>query len=591
MTRPADPVEAPAAPVGGRAWRFARAAVPHVSYLAVALYVTCRLWVHRDVRLSSLNPTDHEQFLWFFGHAARVVSHLENPFVTDRLNFPDGANMMANTSVLGLGVPLAPISLIFGVQTTFAVALTLTLALTASAWYWLFSRHLVTSGLAAYVGAGFLGFAPGMVAQAAGHPNLTAQFMVPLIGWWVVKLREGRFLRDGLILGLLITYQVFLNEEVLFMVAMGCALFVGTYALQRREEVRAQVKPFLAGLAVAAGVAGVLLAYPLWVQFFGTGHYRGLPTGLDRFTTDVASFTGYARRSLAGSDAGANKLTLSGNEENAFFGWPLVLFVLCALGLLWRRPMVRSLLVVGLFFAGLSLGKTIVFNGQSTGIPGPIRLLQHVPPFDLATATRYTLMVIPVVGILLTLGMDGLARWAGTQRWRWAVASAAVLAALVPIAPTPLVVLDKPIPAFITSGAWKAYVDDEHTLVSVPTPGMDRMNGMRWSAVTNVGFRVPRGYFIGPSGPDDPTGTWFPAPRPTSTLFSKVAANIRVPAVTDGDRAAAVADLKYWRAAVVVLSSSEYNAPALLRLATDLLGEPTWDQAGGVWLWDVRNLH
>ncbi|GIG60260.1 glycosyl transferase [Longispora fulva] len=591
MTRPADPVEAPVAPAGGRTRRFVLGALPHLSYLVLALYVTARLWVHRDVRLSSVNPTDHEQFLWFLGHAARVVSHLEDPFVSYRLNVPDGANMMANTSVLGLGVPLAPVSLIFGVQTTFVVALTLTLALTASAWYWLFSRHLVASRLAAYVGAGFLGFAPGMVAQAAGHPNLTAQFLVPVLAWRVVKLREGRSLRDGLILGLLITYQVFLNEEVLFMVAMGCALFVGAYALQRRQEVRAQVKPFLAGLAVAAGVAGVLLAYPLWVQFFGPAHYRGLPQGLDKFTTDLASFTGFARRSLAGNAADADKLTLSANEENAFFGWPLVLFVLCALGLLWRRPMVRSLLVVGLFFAGLSLGKTVVFNGHSTGIPGPIRLLEHVPPFDLATATRYTLMVVPVVGILLTLGMDALARWAGAERWKWAVASLAVLAALVPIAPTPLVVRDRPIPAFVTSGAWKAYVDDEHTLVSVPVPRMDRMTGMRWSGVTNLGFKVPRGYFIGPSSATDPTATWIPELRPTSTMLAEVAASGRVPVVTDGDRAAAVADLRYWQGAVVVLAATEYNAQPLLRTVTDLLGPPTWDAAGGVWLWDVRGLH
>ncbi|MEV6524046.1 hypothetical protein AB0M43_19020 [Longispora sp. NPDC051575] len=574
-----------------RAWRFARGAVPHLSYLAIALYVTARMWVHRDVRLSAVNPTDHEQFLWFLGHAARVVSHGENPFVTDRLNVPDQANMMANTSVLGLGVPLSPISLVFGVQTTFVVALTLTLAGTASAWYWLFSRHVVKSKLAAYVAAGFLGFAPGMVAQAAGHPNLTAQFLVPLIVWRVIKLREGRPVRNGIILGLLIVYQVFLNEEVLFMVAMGCGIFVAVYALQRRQEVRAQFKPFVQGLAVAAGFSFVLLAYPLWTQFFGPAHYRGLPEGLDKYSTDVASFTGFARRSLAGSDAAADKLTLSANEENAFFGWPLVLFVLGALAVYWRRPMVRSLLVVGLFFAGLSLGKTVVFNGELTGIPGPIRLLQHVPPFDLATATRYTLMVIPVVGVLLALGCDGLARWAGTERWRWAVASLVVAGVLLPIAPTPLTVRDRPIPAFVTSGAWKAYVDDDHTLVSVPVPRNDRMTGMRWSGVTNLGFKVPRGYFIGPTGPDDPTATWDPAPRPTSSMLRDVAAGGKVPTVTDADRANAVADLRYWKGAVVVLAATEHNAQPLLQTVTALLGAPTWDEAGGVWLWDVRNLH
>ena len=112
--------------------------------------------------------------------------------------------MMANTSIMGLAVPLAPVTLLFGAPATFIICLVLSLAGTASAWYWLLSRHVVDSRLAAFVGAGFCGFGPGMIAQAGGHPNLTAQFLVPLIIWRVIRLREpGRELRNGIVLGLL----------------------------------------------------------------------------------------------------------------------------------------------------------------------------------------------------------------------------------------------------------------------------------------------------------------------------------------------------------------------------------------------------
>jgi hypothetical protein len=58
--------------------------------------------------------------------------------------------------------------------------------------------------------------------------------------------------------------------------------------------------------------------------------------------------------------------------------------------------------------------------------------------------------------------------------------------------------------------------------------------------------------------------------------------------VTDADRRAALADLKYWRAAVVVLAP-EGNEELLWRTTSQLVGfQPKF--VGGVWLWDVRGL-
>jgi hypothetical protein len=575
----------------GRIFRAALvAAAPHLSYLLLAVAVTGRLWVHRDIRLVAANPTDHQQFLWFLGNTAYALAHGENPLLTDRLNVPGQANLMANTSILGLGIPLSPITLLVGSTATFIVALILTLAGTASSWYWLLSRHVVPSRLAAYVGAGFCGFGPGMIAQAGGHPNLTAQFLVPLIVWRLIALRNGgHAVRNGIILGLLITYQAFLNEEVLLLTAVACALFLCAYAVQRWSEVRGQVRPFLAGMLVAALTAGALLAYPLWVQFFGPGHYRGLPPGVDRFTTDLASYPAFARRTLAGSDAAARQVTMSANEET-FLGWPLLIFIVAAVVMLWRRPVVRALAATGLAFALLSLGPSITVHGHKTHIPGPLRVLRHIPPFELATATRYALVVGPVVGVLLAIAIAALLNWAARDRARQVLAVVAVGLALLPIAPKPLQVIDKPVPRFILSGQWRQYVDGDHSLVSVPLPRNDQMQGMRWAGLANAGFRIPRGYFIGPRSATDPRASYYPALRPTSSLLAVVAQTGRVPKITDADRAAARADLRYWQAAVVVVAGRERHADALVTTVTSLIGPGVWDEDGEVWLWDVRTL-
>src|SRR5437764_1813264 len=191
------------------------AIAPHLGYLVLALAVTGRLWIHRDIRLAAANDTDHQQFLWFIADVAHSIAHGQNPLLSHDLNVPDQVNMMANTSIMGLAVPLAPVTLLFGAPATFIICLVLSLAGTASAWYWLLGRHVVDSRLAAFVGAGFCGFGPGMISQAGGHPNLTAQFLVPLIIWRVIRLREpGREVRNGIVLGLLVVYQIFINEEV-----------------------------------------------------------------------------------------------------------------------------------------------------------------------------------------------------------------------------------------------------------------------------------------------------------------------------------------------------------------------------------------
>jgi hypothetical protein len=82
-------------------------------------------------------------------------------------------------------------------------------------------------------------------------------------------------------------------------------------------------------------------------------------------------------------------------------------------------------------------------------------------------------------------------------------------------------------------------------------------------------------------GGDTPLGTVVKARDPQ-------AARVRATTVTPADHEAALADLRYWRAAIVVLAPGRNQA--LLRQTTSALigSQPTW--VNGVWLWDVRKL-
>jgi hypothetical protein len=169
----------------------------------------------------------------------------------------------------------------------------------------------------------------------------------------------------------------------------------------------------------------------------------------------------------------------------------------------------------------------------------------------------------------------------------------AVAMALVPLAPTPLPGAPmNPIPSFVTSGTWRQYVDDKHTVVALPLPDNSYPDPLRWSAATGLDMRIAGAYAllpnVNPLDPADRTALFAPPWRPTSGLMASIREGNPIPEITDTRREMTLADLRYWKAGVIVLTPQERDID-LLRAMSDLLGfQPTWK--GGAWIWDVRSL-
>ncbi|RSM72088.1 hypothetical protein DMB66_05600 [Actinoplanes sp. ATCC 53533] len=561
-----------------------------ISYLALAVLVLIQLWISPAGRVLSHNDDDHGFFAFVLAHGERVVFHGANPLFSDRMNVPDGVNMMANTTVLGLSVPMAPVTHWLGVGVSVVLLLTLGLAGTAFAWYWVLSRHLVEGRLAAWIGGLWCGFAPTMVSHANGHINFVSQFLVPFIVWQVLRLREpGRAVRGGIALGLLVVLQVFINEETLLFTALTLGVFVIAYAALEWDTVAGVARRFLAGLGVAVVTALVPLAYPLWFQFAGPQSYSGQPFEPGKFVTDLLSLGAYARQSLAGNAAIARSLSVSPTEDNTFFGVPLLVMLVISVALLWRNLAARAAAIAGLVLLVMSMGPELRVGGYDTGIPLPFALIAHVPVIDLVSVTRFAMVPATIIGVLLALAADRAPLLSRRRRIAFWIGLAV---AIVPVLPKPLpVVAAEPLPPFIAQQMWRGYVSDDRTLVTVPLPEVTTgRTGMRWFALSGLDYTVPRGYFMGPANPPlNRTGSWNAAPRPTADLLRLAGAYGRRPVVTDADRRAAVTDLTYWRAAVVVLVPGTPNADVLESMLTDLLGKSP-QQVGGVRLWDVRDV-
>lgn len=568
-------------------------------------------------RVSSHLPTDHSWFEWLFAHGAYSVRHLENPLFTARQNAPDGVNMMANTSLLGVTLPLSPLTMLFGPQVTYALYLGGALAATAGTAYWMLSRHLVKSRAAAFVGGAFLGFAPGVVHHANGQPNFVSNFLLPLIVVRVLRLGEpGRWRRNGLVLGALVAYQIFINEEMLLLTALACLVVVLAYAVQRPAAARRAAGPFLGGLGVAGGLALLLTAYPIWFQFNGPQSYRGLQGGVfHSWGEDLVAFVTFARDTWAGNPEVEKTIGLT--EQNTWFGWPLVLLSVVALVLLVRRSLAaRIIAVLVVVFTVASIGPWVRFDGVETTVRGPWSYVSDdLPLVEMMMPTRLALVVAAALGVLLALTWDAAARQGrpvadrpgvpaqrtgepaasdesstpalSRRRWLRPVGYAAVALAVLPLFPRPLPAqpVDPP-PNFITAGGWRPYVPEGRTLVPVPIPSnVHGLSTLRWSALTGHEFPIPGGYFIGPNELGE--GVFGAPNRPTSTLIYSTMDAGAVPAITDENRRQAVEDLRFWRASVVVLGAHPREA-VLRELVTALIGPP--QRVDDVWVWDVRAL-
>ncbi|MDM4718092.1 hypothetical protein QTQ03_00220 [Micromonospora sp. WMMA1363] len=559
-------------------------------FLLAALWVTSRIWADPAGRVATLYSSDPAQVQFFLAHSVRVVLHGEFPFFTEQLNHPDGVNLMANTAILALGIPMVPVTLLFGPAVTFVVLVTLALAGTATAWYVVLSRHLVGSRLAAAVGGWFCGFSPAMLSHANWHPNIVSQFLVPFIVWRVLVItRSRRPYRDGALLALLVTAQAFINEEILLFTALACGVFLLAVLAQRPRLWSTAWRPLGRALATCAVVAGSLLAYPLYVQFAGPMAYHGLSDAVRDYGNDVAAFVASGSPTLGGSERANVNLAPNYSEENAFFGWSLALI---AVGIvLWLRHevVVRALAVTGLFFAVLSLGERISWWDREI-VTGPWNWLVRLPLLDAVVPTRFGLITTVVVGLLLGFAVDR-SRALPVQRGALRTLTAAGLVlALLPIAPMPLQVTERPpVPDFITAGRWRGYVGPDQTLVPIPVPSMGNTHGMRWAAATNLGFKIPGGYFLAPrNGNTGDPGRFGGRPSGMGPLLAEVVTTGRTPRLDDRQRRRSLDDLRHWRAAILVLPVDQHHAEPLRQTVEQLVGPGRREL--DVWVWDVRTV-
>jgi hypothetical protein len=551
-----------------------------LGFLALGLIVAGSFVLNPGDRISSHLPMDQIWFEWLLGHGAHSLEHLQNPLFTTRQNFPDGVNMMANTSVLGVTLPLAPLTLLLGVRVTYVIWMVGALAGTAFAAYWVLQRHVVSSRAAAWLGGAFAGFAPGIVHHANGQPNFISNFVLPFIVVAVFRLGiGGRWLRDGIVLGLLVAYQIFINEEMLLVTAAALIFAVWMWAVLNPARVLVRAPAFLLGAAVTALVAGALCAYPLWFQFHGPQSYEALPL-YHSWGEDYASYVTLPRDTIFGDPQVEE--TMGWPEQNSWFGWPLTIVVLATVAaLIWRNGTIRVAALTGAFFSVAALGPVIRWRGEYGGGLGPWHWIpDDLPILGLVVPSRFTFAVVGVFAVVIAVGFD-----AASRVRKGGILGLAFVVALFPLMPKALPVNEyQPPPDFITGGAWKSYVGEGRTLIPLPLAdsgyGQDTLS---WNAWTRGAYPMPEGYFLGP-GEDGHGKAGSMVRSRLDELVDTAIRDNKAPEVTAEDRTRVMGEIVRFRGDVLVTRNVDGTA-GVYALMQQLIGPGELVQ--DVWIWDV----
>ncbi len=578
-----------------------------VGYLVISVLLWWQVWSTHPTTVTICGCGDTSLFLWYLEWPAYALVHGHNPLYSAALFHPTGTNLLSNTSVLAMGIPLMPVTLLWGPVATFNVASTLVPALTALAMFWLV-RRWVRWTPAAFVGGLAFAFSPfTFVALAGGHLMLSALALLPLMVGCVdeLLLRQRRNPSAvGGILGLLLVLQFFVGTEMLLIAMMsgllGLILVLGYGWVVDREALVRRAPHALRGIGAAAVVAIVLLAYPVWFVLRGPAHLSGpiwptLPPGAGGATLGNLWDIHYQTALYKGMQTWGGYLGPP-LPEPEYLG--IGLLVVLAVGLVaWRRDRRLWFFAAwGFLVAVMSLGARVPW-GPLLHIP----LVENVIPGRFAAVTALCAAVLLSVIVDRTrtsvaAGVPAVTRWRPrvarvvTSAVAAIVALAVAAVALVPVAGAlasnlPLTATRVVLPRWFTWAG--SHLPPGEVVLAYPAPFSLVESAEAWQAVDSMRFAMAGG--AGPGGVLARAGK----ERPGQTVINNVSLSLYgTSPVTPTDVVAVRKALEGWGVTMVVVPDPSGLPPydrgdhpsEALGLFTLAIGrKPQFQQDAWVW--------
>ncbi len=536
-------------------------------YVVLSVLLTLPAWTAPASTYIGEGP-DPLQAIWAMGWVPFAIGHGLNPLVSYSMNAPTGFDLLwTQPSAIPVAV-LWPVTALFGPMVTYNVVMTLSLAL-ASLFAFLAIRRWVSGVVAAAIGGLVYGFSPYMTGQLLGHVNLVLAGVTPplalmLLDEIVVRQRlRPRTL--GVLTALLAILQFFIAQEVLLTEIIAAGVVTVVLAVTHWSEVRARIRYVAQSLAYAVVPAVVVLAYPVWLQFFGVDHVvnSGAIHGTDVYVTDPANFVVPTVAQLISppvATAISSHFTGNASEWDAYLGIPLILLLIVATVRFWRVPLVRTVAIVAVIFAVFSLGPHLNVQRQPMlAFPLPWWIPAHLPLLDDILPNRLMVYVDLAAAILVAFMLRAL--WLMKSRPALNVAVAVV--ALFPLVPTlPAQTTHVTVPPPFTSAQTAAMFQGAMVLFE-PFPSEDYPDAMIWQWSAGYSFSIVGGYTVG-----EPSKV----AQDLQRRIYDLTATRSVVTVTTADQFALAGDFRALGSGMAVVGSGA--TPGIVSLFTQVLGSP-----------------
>jgi hypothetical protein len=486
-------------------------AVALLAFLALAFAVFANSWASPTHNWIGGDP-DPPLFIWHLRWLPFALADGHNPFHSNFLNYPDGFNLMWNTSVLFPALVLTPVTLLAGAILSYNVLVTLSLALSAWCAYLAFRRYVQREAAAA-IGGLLYGFSPFMFAQAGGHPHMSLAVYPPLalllLDEVLVRQRRSPYLL-GLLLGVATGLQLLTGEEIVALTFLVASIGVVLLALLHSSAIRPRVPFAVRAVGVAAAVALLLDAYPLYVQLHGGERLTGPVQPHNVFVLDLLQFVvpGYRQQLGAGPASSLFNRFSGPTELGGYIGVPLLVLIIFVIVSRWSDGLVRLVTLLLGAVVILSLGPRLHVAGHVLSVPLPWVIPQRLPLFESILPARLALLMFLLIGLLLALFVDCFPVRRDARKALLAVVLVVTLVPLFPALPYPTARSDTP--RFFSAGASRIPKNSVALISPFASPLGGTSRPMVWQAAAADRFRMPEGYIIRPGARFDPLSVTSP---------------------------------------------------------------------------------
>jgi len=550
-----------------------------VGYFALAVLAFCTAWRAPAGRWIG-NDFDPVLFIWHLRWLPFALDHGHNPLISNYLDYPDGFNLMWNTSILLPAFLLSPVTLLLGAVVSYNILSTLALALSGWCAYLAFRRYVRRE--AAAVGGLLYGFSPFMFAQAANHPHMTLALFPPLalllLDELLVRQRRSP-VRLGLLIAAAAALQLLTGEEILAATVLVAAIGVVLLALLSRHEVRPRIGYAARGLGIAAAVSLAIVAVPLGFQFFGSQHVAassGPVQTKGTYVLDVLELVVPTQRQELTIGA-ANRVGAKFNgqgEIGGYIGIPLLLLAAFVVLRYRTQRIVQFAGALTVLVAVLALGPRPNVAGHSLPIPLPWVIPQRLPLFENILPARLALMMFLLLALLVAIFVD-------RSRLPRVAIVASLAIAFAPLVPDlPYASSASASPSFFERGAHEIPAGSVALVAPIAGVSGGTTRAMLWQVAADLRFRMPEGYVIRPQGS-------FALPQVYAVLFDRLAQLGRgehPPPLIAAQRAEIRCTLLRFGVEAVVVGPMKTGRQETIGLFREVLGEnPTG--IDGVVLW------